>query len=80
MQINVLGSGCSKCHALEARTADALRAAGLQTSVDTATDFVEIASSGVMSTAALVVDDRMVSSGRIPDVAEPTAILAGATP
>ena len=79
MNIKVLGSGCSKCHALEARTTDALRAAGLEASIDKVTDFGEIASYGVMSTPALVVDDRVVVSGRIPEVAELTRILAGAT-
>ena len=79
MKIKVLGSGCSKCHALEARTADALRVAGLEASIDKVTDFGEIASYGVMSTPALVVDDRVVLSGRVPDVAELTRLLAGVT-
>lgn len=79
MKVKVLGSGCSKCHALEARTAEALEAAGLEAPIDKVTDFVEIASYGVMSTPALVVDDRVVLSGRVPDVGELTRILAGAT-
>lgn len=78
MKIKVLGSGCSKCHALTARTADALQAAGIEASIDEITDFGEIASYGVMSTPALVVDDLVVLSGRVPDVAELTAILADA--
>lgn len=79
MKIKVLGSGCAKCHALEARTTDALRAAGLEASIDKVTDFGEIASYGVMSTPALVVDDRVVLTGRIPDVDELKTILANAT-
>lgn len=79
MKIKVLGSGCAKCHALEARTTDALQAAGLEASIDKVTDFGEIASYGVMSTPALVVDDRVVLTGRIPDVEELKTILANAT-
>lgn len=59
--IQVLGGGCAKCNALEESTRQALSELGL----DHITDFSEIAALGVMSTPALMVDGKVVSSGRV---------------
>ncbi len=75
MEIKVLGPGCVNCTTLEKRTNDALAAAGLEASVEKVTDFAEIASYGVMSTPALVIDDQVVVSGRVPKSDEIQALL-----
>ncbi|MCD2434759.1 thioredoxin family protein [Acidaminococcus sp. NSJ-142] len=64
-RIKVLGSGCAKCHELADHTQEALNALHIQDGVEHVTDFAKIASYGVMSTPALVVDEKVVSSGRV---------------
>ena len=61
----VLGSGCSKCQALEKAVCEALEELGMDTKVVHVTDFAQIAAYGVMSTPALVVDGKVVSSGKV---------------
>jgi small redox-active disulfide protein 2 len=79
MQVKVLGAGCANCHRLEDRANEALRELGSEGSVELITDFARIASYGVMGIPALVVDERVVLTGRVPDVPELVAILgAGA--
>jgi small redox-active disulfide protein 2 len=63
--VKVLGSGCAKCRALEKATVEALAELGMDTTVEHVTDFAQIASYGVMSTPALVVDGNVVSYGRV---------------
>ena len=63
--IKVLGSGCTKCNALEAATRAALAQLGMDTTIDHVTDFAQIAAYGVMSTPALVVDGKVVVYGKV---------------
>ncbi len=73
--VKVLGSGCANCNALEAATKEALEELGMDTTIDHVTDFAEIATYGVMSTPALVVDDKVVSYGRVLNKDEVVALL-----
>jgi small redox-active disulfide protein 2 len=77
MELKVLGSGCANCKRLEARTVEALGALGLSAPIEKVTDYGEIASYGVMSTPALVIDEQVVVTGRVPSVDELAAILGG---
>ena len=63
--ILVLGSGCAKCNALEEVVRAALTELGMDPAVGHVTDFTQIAAYGVMSTPALVVDGKVVSSGKV---------------
>ncbi|WP_330586788.1 thioredoxin family protein [Aminipila terrae] len=63
--VKVLGSGCAKCNQLETATKEALEELGMDTSIDHVTDFVQIASYGVMTTPALVIDGKVVSFGKV---------------
>lgn len=63
--IKVLGSGCAKCNALEEATRAALVELGMDTTIDHVTDFTQIAAYGVMTTPALVVDNKVVSYGKV---------------
>jgi small redox-active disulfide protein 2 len=73
--VKVLGSGCSKCNALEAATKEALAELGMDTAIDHVTDFAKIASYGVMTTPALVVDGKVVSYGKVLKKDEVVALL-----
>lgn len=76
MNIKVLGAGCANCHTLEDRTKEALTGAGVDGAVEMITDYGVIAGYGVMSTPALVIDEQVVLSGRVPEVPELVSILA----
>ena len=73
--IKILGSGCAKCNALEASTAEALRQLGMDETIDHVTDFTQIAAYGVMTTPALVVDGKVVSLGKVLKPEEVAALL-----
>lgn len=73
--VKVLGSGCAKCNQLEAATKAALEQLGMDTAIDHVTDFAAIASYGVMSTPALVVDGKVVSYGKVLKMEEVVKIL-----
>ena len=62
--VNVLGSGCAKCNALESAVRSALEELGMDTTIEHVTDFAQIAAYGIMSTPALVVDGKGVSYGK----------------
>lgn len=65
MIIKVLGSGCRKCIELADNARKALAARGQQADIVKVTDFVDIAAYGVMSTPALVIDEKLVSAGKV---------------
>ena len=70
MIIKILGSGCRKCVALGDNAKAAAEAAGIQADIVKVTDFAQIAAYGVMSTPALVIDEKVVSTGKVLTVAE----------
>ena len=76
MSIKILGSGCKKCVTLTENTRAALASLGREAEVVKVTDFAEIATHGVMSTPALVVDEQVLFSGRVPRAAQVREILA----
>ena len=78
MEIKVLGPGCANCKTLETRTREALAALGLTATVAKVVDYPAIMAFGVMSTPGLVVDGRVVVSGRVPSTDELKRILAAA--
>jgi small redox-active disulfide protein 2 len=65
MIIKILGSGCKKCIALAENAKAAAAAAGKQAEIVKVTDIAQIAAYGVMSTPGLVIDERLVSAGRV---------------
>lgn len=76
MIIKILGSGCKKCIALGENAKAAAAAAGIAAEIVKVTDFVEMAAYGVMSTPALVIDEQLVSAGKVLSIEEVKAKLA----
>ncbi|MFA9398967.1 MAG: thioredoxin family protein [Clostridiaceae bacterium] len=70
MVIKILGSGCAKCKKLESNTKEAVEELGIDATVLKVTDFKDIMAYGVMKTPALVVDEKVKISGRVPSVSE----------
>jgi small redox-active disulfide protein 2 len=77
MDIKVLGPGCNNCVTLEARTREALDGLHTQATIEKVTDTAEILGYGVMATPGLVVDGKVVVSGRVPSVRQLTRLLQG---
>lgn len=65
MIIKILGSGCKKCIALAANAKAAVDAAGKEAEVLKVTDIAQIAAYGVMATPGLVIDEKVVSTGKV---------------
>ena len=78
MIVKVLGPGCRNCVNLERATRQAIDDLGLDATVEKVTDYPTIVGYGVMSTPALVVDEKVVSSGRVPAAAEVRELLTAA--
>ena len=70
MEIKILGTGCNKCDDLYDNVVEALSKAGKEADVEKVEDIVTIMSFGVMSTPALVIDGKIVVSGRSAKVEE----------
>jgi small redox-active disulfide protein 2 len=76
IDIKILGPGCANCQALETNTRQAVDQLGLEATLDKVTDYAAIAGWGVMSTPGLVIDGKVVSTGRVPTAAQITQLLA----
>ncbi|WP_294467065.1 thioredoxin family protein [uncultured Anaerofustis sp.] len=73
--IKVLGAGCTKCNELENNVREALKELNINDEIEHITDFVQIASYGVMSTPALVLDKKVVCYGKVISKKEVIEIL-----
>lgn len=78
MIVKVLGPGCRNCVKLERVTRQAIDDLGLSATVEKVTDYPTIVGYGVMSTPALVVDEKLVLSGRVPPAGEVRELLTAA--
>lgn len=65
MIIKVLGSGCKNCVALKENTEAALKETGIDAEVVKVESMKDIVSYGVMQTPALVIDEKVVSYGKV---------------
>ena len=78
MEIKVLGSGCPNCKRLVKITQQALGELGVEATVTKVTDFSEIMTYEILTTPGLVIDEKVVSSGRVPSKAEVTSMITSA--
>jgi small redox-active disulfide protein 2 len=76
MNIKVLGMGCANCRRLEENVARAVADLGIEATIEKVTDFPTILAYGVTSTPALVVEERVVAAGRVPDAGQLRSLLA----
>jgi len=75
MDIKVLGTGCAKCKSLEKLTNEVIAETGVAATVEKVEDIFKIMQFGVMSTPALVIDKKVVLSGRLPSSTELKEII-----
>jgi small redox-active disulfide protein 2 len=70
MEIKILGTGCPKCKTLERATKDAVSELGIEAEVVKEEDILKIMGFGVMHTPGLVINGKVVASGRLLSVNE----------
>jgi small redox-active disulfide protein 2 len=68
--VKILGPGCANCRKLEAVAREAAASAGVQADFVKVTDMKAIMAYDILSTPGLVIDEKLVASGRIPTLAE----------
>ena len=76
LTIKILGPGCANCRKLEVVAREAVAAANLQADFVKVSDMAQIMGYDLLSTPGLVINEKLVSSGRIPTVAEVQKWLA----
>lgn len=79
MTVKILGPGCANCKKLEAVAREAATSAGTEAEFLKISDMKSILAYDLMSTPGLVINEKLVSSGRIPTVAEVSQWLTGAS-
>lgn len=70
MKIEILGTGCTKCKALEEATKQAVAMSGKFAQIEKVEDIMKIMEYQVMSTPGLVIDGKVVSTGKLLSVNE----------
>jgi small redox-active disulfide protein 2 len=75
LTIKILGGGCENCHNLEANARAAAEQLGVEATIDLTGDRAEYARYGLLATPGLVINDKLVSGGRVASVAEVTTLL-----
>jgi small redox-active disulfide protein 2 len=75
MNIKILGTGCPKCKTLEKLTREVVEQNGIKATITKVEDIVEIMKYGIMTTPALVVDEKVEIKGRVPSIDEIKKVL-----
>ena len=78
LNIKILGSGCANCKRLEQIARKVVEDNQLEAEIEKVTDYAEIMKWPILSTPGLVVNNKVVSSGRIPSEVEVSGWLKAA--
>jgi small redox-active disulfide protein 2 len=78
LTIKVLGSGCANCKKLEAIAREVVGDMAVEAEIIKVTEYPQIMKYNIMSTPGLVINEKVVSAGRIPTKAEVTTWLVDA--
>ena len=75
MIIKILGTGCAKCNALEDATREAIKDLAVEATIDHVKDMKKIMGYPILTTPGLVINEKLVCSGRVPSKAEVTTFI-----
>ena len=78
MIIKVLGPGCARCDQLKKTTREVVQELGLDATIEEVKDIKKIMEYPILTTPGLVVDEELVSSGKVPNKAEVTRLIVNA--
>ena len=78
MKIKVLGPGCARCHQLEQTTREVVEELGIDAEIEDVKDVKKIMEYPILTTPGLVIDEKLVCSGRVPSKSEVTTFITTA--
>ena len=78
MNIKILGPGCARCHQLEKTTRAVVKELGIDASIEEIKDMMKIVQYPILTTPALVINEELVCSGRVPTRAEVAQLITNA--
>ena len=78
MKIKVLGPGCARCHQLEQTTREVVKELGIDADIEDVKDVKKIMEYPILTTPGLVIDEKLVCSGRVPSKSEVTTFITTA--
>jgi small redox-active disulfide protein 2 len=78
MNIKILGPGCAKCHSLEKSVREAVKDLNIQADVEYVKDITKIMEYPILTTPGLVIDEKVVSSGKALSKEEVSKLITGA--
>jgi small redox-active disulfide protein 2 len=78
MKIKILGPGCARCQQLEKTTKEVVRELGIDATVEEVKDIKKIMQYPILTTPGLVINEKVVCSGRVPTKAEVTSFITTA--
>ena len=74
-EIKILGTGCPKCHQMEAIVKEVIKENAIEANVEKVEDIMAIMEYNVLSTPALVINEEITIKGRVPSKAEVIELL-----
>ena len=75
MKIKVLGPGCARCHQLEQTVKDVVKELSIDADIEYVKDIKKIMEYPILTTPGLVIDEKLVCSGRVPSKAEVSTFI-----
>ena len=78
MKIKILGKGCARCEMLEKTVREAVSELSVDAEIEHVRDMDKIMEYPILTTPGLVIDENLVSSGRVPTKAEVTTFITNA--
>ncbi len=78
MKIKVLGPGCVRCQQLEKTTREVIKELGIDAEIEDVKDIKKIMEYPILTTPGLVIDEKLVCSGRVPTKSEVTTFITTA--
>jgi len=78
MNIKILGPGCARCQQLEKTVKEAVKELGIDATVEDVKDIKKFIDYNVMMTPGLVINEQVVSSGKVPTKTEVTQLIINA--
>lgn len=75
MKIKVLGTGCARCHQLEQTTREVVKELGIEAEIEDVKDVKKIMEYPILTTPGLVINEKLVCSGRVPSKSEITTFI-----
>ena len=78
MNIKILGTGCARCHALEKAVKETVQEMEIDANVEYVKEMTKILEYPILTTPGLVIDEKLVSSGKVPSKDEVKKLITAA--